>query len=555
MAENGGNQMKKLKDWRLLLLLGFALSYGMLLMTMINDFYELPSEGFSKEVILREYEKPNTYNAYDDKGFTSGALKEGFYLLVNDGDSLVYETYTVEGKLQSSEVIKSGIDTVTDISADIIDDEIKYVMATEKEVFAGRILVSSGKLVQDERIAETYEQVVLKKNEAVFSKEDAFYYFKESVKTLFTDDTIKRFDFVSVGDQLYLTTLSRDGGSYYSDYYVCDLGQGAYEKVFVREYMTANATKDADHKMIMLDQELRVMNIFRDSKTNNTFYKEVTFDKKDVSTQTIEKFEMPDYPNFKYVEKADGRPDMIFEEFTFVGKDEIASGNNTYRNLVFYDESGDTTVKRQLTKMKKAHPVYQYFQVNNNDYLVFNAVDRDSLKSIGTIYFGTTDPIVVKKSNALDNENLMALVFGALTVIPAALAVGFIPSMGYLFPVILVIMPLSMIKITWAERYPDKMLRVAIGVYVASLLYGFYDTAVMITGKIVSIAGSLPWHLQSVLNMYLMLAFVFVVAYLGYKWFYAKHPKVSFMVHFGVLFITFSTLYIMLFQTYPLLSN
>lgn len=319
--------------------------------------------------------------------------------------------------------------------------------------------------------------------------------------------------------------------------------------------MTANATKDADHKMIMLDQELRVMNIFRDSKTNNTFYKEVTFDKKDVSTQTIEKFEMPDYPNFKYVEKADGRPDMIFEEFTFVGKDEIASGNNTYRNLVFYDESGDITVKRQLTKMKKAHPVYQYFQVNNNEYLVFNAVDRDSMKSVGTIYFGTTDPLVVKNSNALDNENLMALVFGALTVIPAALAVGFIPSMGYLFPVILVIMPLSMIKITWAERYPDKMLRVAIGVYVASLLYGFYDTAVMITGKIVSIAGSLPWHLQSVLNMYLMLALVFAVAYLGYKWFYAKHPKVSFMVHFGVLFITFSTLYIMLFQTYPLLSN
>lgn len=547
--------MKKLKDWRLLLLVGIVLSYGMLLMTMVKDFYELPSEGFSKELALRTYEKPNTYSAYDDKSFTSGALKQGFYLLVNDADTLVYETYTVEGGLISSQVIQSGIDTVVDISADRADDKINYVMATETEVFAGTILIPTGELVSHESITGTYENVVLKKDAVVFSKGETFYYFKESVTPLFKDNTIKRFDFECASDELYLTTLSRDGGSYYSDYYVCDLTKASYERSFIRSYIIGNATKDVDHQLVIVKDGLRVMSVFRDTKTNSSFYKELTFQKNDVSSQRMEAFERAEYPNFKYVDTADGKADLIIEAFTFVGKDEISSGNNTYRNLVFYDKSGEETDKRQLTKMKKSHPVYQYFQVNQNDYLVFNAVERDSIKSVGTIYFATTEAGVLKKSNTLDNDQFMTLVFGALTVIPAALAVGFIPSMGYLFPVILVIMPLSMIKITWAERYPDKMLRLSIGVYMVSLFYGFYDTALMITGKITSISGSLPWYLASVLNMYLMLAFVFMIAYLGYKWFYAKHPKANFMVHFGVLFITFSTLYIMLFQTYPLLSN
>ncbi len=548
--------IKKLKDWRLLLLVCVFMSYGLLLMTMINDFYELPSDGFSKEVLLREYEKPNTYEAYDDKSFTSGPLDKGFYILINDGNQLIYEVYSELGERQLSSVIVDGTDVVVDISSTAYGDVIQYVFATENQIVQGELSSIDGKVLSNKIIADAYDKAVLHGNTAVFSDGVQYYYFNDTVTQLFQSRSIKQFDYVALDKQLIVTTISRDSGAFYTEVYNVSLDTAAVEKNFVRDYITSNATKDADHQLFLDNTTIRTMSIFRDSRTGSAYYKELNFPISAPKEFEFSKFDTRDFPNFKYKSVDGNTVTMFMEKFTFVGKDELASADSTYRNLVelTIDDEGIFQYKR-LTKMKKAHPVYSYFDVGENAYLVFNTVDSSNDLGKGSLYFATTQPDIVLQSNTLENDDLMTLVFGALTVLPAALAVGFIPSMGFVFPVILVIMPLSMIKITWAERYPKKMLRVAIGVYFVSLFWGFYDSAVMIMNKIGVMAGSMPWHLQTIPRMYGMLAITFALSFLGYRWFDEKKPQASFMIQYGVMFICQSVLYIMLFHAYPLLAN
>lgn len=547
--------MNKLKDWRLLFFVGALLSYGLLLMTMINDFYELPSEGFSKEVFLRNYEKQNTYEAYDDRNFTSGKLNQGFYLLLNDGNTLVYETYSEEGHLLNSYIVKEDIEAVVDISSKITNDKLQYLFLTADKLYSGEIALSSGRINEERLVDSHVESAILHDVYAVYCKSDQYYYFDGGSQTLFEDQTIQQYDFAVEKEQLYITTISRNAGPFYTDFYKINLRDGLVEKTELKSYITANATKDADHKIVISQGKARSMSIFRDSRTSNTYYKELVYDLKQAEAFQFSKFEMMDFPNFRYKVDDKGFVTMMLEQFTFVGKTELASADSTYRNLVeIKDIDGERNVIK-LTKMKKSHPTYDFFEVGGEDYIIFNTVDREMSVSEGSLYFATSLPSVVASSNTLTFDNFKELVFGALTVIPAALAVGFIPAMGFLFPVIVVIMPLSMIKITWTEHHPEKLLRAAIMVYAISIMIGFYESASKIISSMQVMSGSIPWHLHSIGRMYSMLMITFLVSYLAYKWFERKNPDANFMIKFGIMFICQSMFYIMLFHAYPLLAN
>lgn len=547
--------MGKLKDWRILLLFSMVAAYSLLLMTMVNDYYELPSEGFSKEVALRDYEKPNTYQAYDDKSFTTGQVDDGFFLLVNDGQELIFERYTPYGKVLSSHTIEDNIATVLDISAKLVGEEVHYIYHTEEGLFAGSVNLEDGRL-QDHFVINTHvQQVILHGKEAVYSVEDQYFYYHESEQALFRDENIKQFDFKSLEDSVFVTTISREIGPFYTSFYEVDFQAGTVKQFHIRDYITSNATKDADHQLYYGDNSFRSMSIFRDSRTNNTYYKELVFSRAAPQNAVFSKFEANDLPNFTYKNIEGDTVTTIMEKFTFVSKDEVASANNTYRNLVeVTDVNGQKTFKR-LTKMKKGHPIYESFELMDASYLIFNTIEQENGQSRGMIYMATSVPEIVETSNTLNGEHFMELIYGALTVLPAALAIGFIPSMGFLFPVILFVMPLSLIKITWTERHPEKLLKASIGAYIVSVLYGFYESALKIVHKTQVMSGSLPWHLQSISRMYMMLMVVFAVSFLAYRWYYSKKPEVSFMLHFGVFALTNSILFIMLFYAYSLLAN
>lgn len=543
--------INKLKDWRLLLLVSAVLCYGLILLTMVNDFYELPNDAFSKEVYLRDYQKLDTYESYDDKSFASGPLEDGFYILVNDGNQLIYETYSQRGELINSDVLKENQETVLDISTLLEGSELTYVLATETTISKGVIDLEARKLLKESTISDGYDLLELRGDKTIYSQEGIFYYYDKDRNILFEDTAIKKFDYAVKDEMLYISTITRHAGSFYTDLYRVNLQDGSSDKTFVRDYITSNSTKDAAHKIILDGNYLKAMSVFRDNRFSNTFYKELTINLEEPTDFEFYRFEMADFPNFTYLESTENHVEMMIEKFTFVGKDELASANNTFRNLVLLTRDGDVLETQRMTKMKKAHPIYNYFQADDHNYLVFNTVES----ATGKIYFASNQADVIAMSNTLDSESFRGLILGALTVIPAALAVGFIPTMGYLFPVIFIIMPISMIKITWAERYPKKMLMIAIGIYFVSLFGGFYESAMMILRELQDMSGTLPWHMQSVVNMYGMLAITFALSYIAYKWFETKNPKSSFMIHFGVMFITQSVLYILLFNAYPLLAN
>jgi hypothetical protein len=547
--------MNKLKDWRLLFLVGVLFSYSLLLMTMVNDFYELPSDGFSKEVFLRSYEKPNTYEAYDDRSFTSGKLENGFYLLVNDGHQLVYETYSKEGVLLTTSIVKDSIEAIIDMSSEVKGSQLEYLLLADDALYRGALSIQDGLLTQDGVVDRGIDKAVLHGNSVVYHKANQYYYFDGTSKELFKDSTIKVFDFVVADNQLYMTTISRNAGPFYTDLFQVDLSEGTWAKDQLKSYITASATKEADHQMVVEGNQVRSMSIFRDSRTSNTYYKELVYDIETPKSFEFNKFEMLDFPNFRYKINSDQSISMMLEQFTFVGKTELASADSTYRNLVEMKIENDQRSITKLTKMKKSHPTYDFFEISGEDYLVFNTVDRESQSSEGFIYFASSLPSVVESSNNLTTDDFRELVFGALTVIPAALAVGFIPSMGFLFPVIIVIMPLSMIKITWTEHHPEKLLRAAVLVYGLSILAGFYDSATKIINEMQVMSGSIPWHLHSITSMYTMLLGTFIVSYIAYRWFSRKKPDSNFMVQFGIMFICQSMFYIMLFHAYPLLAN
>lgn len=547
--------MNKLKDWRLLFIVGALLSYSLLLMTMMNDFYELPSDGFSKEVFLRSYAKQNTYEAYDDRNFTSGKLDHGWYLLLNDGDRLVYESYSAEGKLMNSYTVKEGIEAVVDMASTIVNDDLHYIFLTADELYYGAIALSNGQVIEDVLVDSHLDSAILHEAAAVYSKNDDFYYYDGVSQVLFEDQTIQQYDFFVNKEELYITTISRNAGPFYTDFYKIDLNDGLVQKTELKSYITANATKDADHKIVLSDGKARSMSIFRDSKTSNTYYKELQYDLEQPEAFEFSKFEMTDFPNFRYKVNDDDSVSMMLEQFTFVGKTELASAGSTYRNLVeIKDIDGERNVTK-LTKMKKSHPTYDFFEVEGEDYIIFNTVDREMNSSEGSLYFATSLPSVVASSNNMTFDNFKELLFGALTVIPAALAVGFIPSMGFLFPVIVVIMPLSMIKITWTEHHPEKLLRAAIIVYAISIMMGFYESASKIMSSMQLMSGYIPWHLHSISRMYGVLAITFLISYLAHKWFARKKADANFMIKFGIMFICQSMFYIMLFHAYPLLAN
>lgn len=547
--------IKRLKDWRILLALGVIFSFGLLLMTMINDFYELPSDGFSKEVFLRHYEKNDLYEAYDEKCFASGAYAEGFYLLLNDRDKLIFETYSPEGTLHSSRVIGEGIPSIADISTELEENQLHYIYWADQGLYAGSIDTEAGVSLGQELVDSGVDSVVLHGSTVAYRKSSAYFYYSENAVPLFDDDTILQFDYTVYQDTLLITTVSRDGGSFYSTYYRMNLSDGDISKNQVAPFITTNATKDAGNYLIVADDTVRSMSIFRDTRTSSTYYKELVYDWNRPESYTLNKFEMQDFPNFRYKAFQGDKVVMMMEQFTFVAKDELASADSTYRNLVEVTDESGTRSYRQLTKMKKSHPIYEFFKYHDEDYLVFNTISKEGGSSVGSIYFASSDADVVKTSNVLTKDAFMQLFFGALTVLPAAFAVGFIPSMGFLFPVILMIMPLSMYKITWTEHHPEKLLGASMIVYLVSVLFGFYENATMILAKTQVMAGSLPWHLKSVSSMYMMLILTLSVSFLAQRWYREKKPQASFMIHFGIMFICQSIFYIMLFHAYPLLAN
>jgi hypothetical protein len=124
------------------------------------------------------------------------------------------------------------------------------------------------------------------------------------------------------------------------------------------------------------------------------------------------------------------------------------------------------------------------------------------------------------KSQHLNRDQLISIVFNSLTYIPASLMALFAPLIVLVFPVVVIILPIAIFKMSWAEKNQKKMLWIAIGVYLLSKIYYFYSNH---SDFIIANAGlgAEPYHIANAFNFILFGIFTSLIS-LGCLHFYTQ---------------------------------
>lgn len=540
--------MKKLINWKVVTLLSVTVTILLLFSVLRNDFLALPDSGMSRGMVLEQLDVPAGYEEYYAQHYVSLEKDNLLYLITTSELGLKVSIYDSLLNLKEEHLFEA-FKSFTNMSASFTGETLvlnTYSKASSSiQLFSVDTTKWAITLESEEKLPET-RVFVLGPTFQIYEASGALY-----IKSSGKNQLLDKVSFIET--LAYATSANGNLWVGYTDYV-----DGQYQMNLLelsKDYQVISAKKpyyqfgaggsNKPHELTMkvVDNRLQSLSVIRDHKAGiNTAYW-LKSSLSDLSAVDFKLFNAYSYSLFPLiVDKGSNKSELIMSSKTSIGRVEIGSDGN-FQNLVILDESLENA--KSLTKSTKPSLSPQLLEIDGHRYLTYVQINQGKGRIMVSSDF--TPLIELSKKSTL-TENLNLLMTTLTTFLPL-LYVSMIVEIYVLTPVLVVVILISMFKLTWAERNGRQMLYSALGIHLLTKVYFIWRY--IFNGS--EVFSNFPGFMDSPLK-FLGLAILMTMSSLYALYLYRKEkPTQHYLIYYLVFNLVDILLFTMLYAPYYLL--
>lgn len=540
--------MKKLLNWKLVTGLSAAITIMLLFFVLRSDFLALPDSGLSRGIVLGEISVPTGYDDYYAQHYTSLTKDQLLYVVIASESGLdlhVYDEQLTIKKKHHFENIKGFNRLQASFSGEtLMVTGFNNDSSTLQTV--GINLVNDTATVEDQFVMPKTRAFVLGPNFQIYEHQDALY-----MRTLGQS--------YPIGSSQYLETLNYTIGKDNSIWVAfTEYVDGQYQLNLIHlspsfalletktpyyQFGAGGSSKPHELDLKIIDDRLHLLSVIKDHKAGvNTAYW-LKSPLSNLNAVDFKYFNAYTYSLEPLLTGGDGKaPQLVLSSKTSIGRVEIGS-NGTFQNLIGLSE--DLSEVKALTKSTRPSLSPEMNYLNGYTYLSYVQINQGNAK----IMVSSDQPELVNQSlHSSLTENLNLLMTTLTTFLPL-LYVSMIVEIYVLTPVLVVVILISMFKITWAERNAGKLLTAAIGIHLCTKL--FFISRYIFNGS--EVFSNFPSFMDSpfkFLGWATLMTIASLYAFILYK---KEKPSQHYLLHYLVFNLIDILLFTMLYAPYYLL--
>lgn len=546
--------MKFIKHWGFVLSISVISLFLLLFFVLYFNWISLPNSGYSKGVELFSYKIGTNFEDYKKSAAQVISNKEGFYTFVNEKNNLLSYQYDSSGNFIKLKTFTTDL------------NHTHYTFSFENDLLSAKAFNTKTQSIDwinlsNDQTLLTYkpliyigsvEQLNLLSHAGLFYK-DGFVYLTD-FKKVKPIASAKYFESMLLkqdneGSHHVLITQFVDKGYILEHYklstntFFNQMSNKELIPTHLIELSTGSMYVPTEMDFIKWNNQYHYSVVIKDTKTGMN---QLLWQTKDLMTnkdQAVKKME-PGYflhPTF-YLDR--NQLLLAYNKGTSVGKVEIGSSHSVFENIVstHFDTFSNYV---EITKSIQPSIYPTFFEMNNQKFALYSRNQDGNVQ----VLMSSTHPEWIERGKALmTNEWINLILTTATTFLPLSY-MALILEVYILTPVLVVIVLISMIKITWAERNGKKLLATSIILHTLAKSYFIFSKVI----NKPDVMSNFPEFLNAPYKIIIFgMLYTFVSLYCLFN--YAKkHPE----KHYLNLYVFFNLIdmlqFIMLFTPYYLI--
>lgn len=504
--------VKKIKmNWKLLLLLSLSLSVGLFYFSLHQEKLELPSEGWSREVLVHEFKNLSAQQFYENKLAVTPVSSNQFAVVWNEKQGLFYKVIQQDGSMSNIKYLEVSSADVKDLSVKFIDNLLTIYLLQQDTLKRFEVDWQNEKLEDQQIIAENVDSFRLVDNLILVCGKNSLSLIESNdVITSFPGDFKEISGYKDIDGEYHIVTSQDKGDGTKLINYITSKGKDRTFTIYdVKELPTYSSSFVLKHLDIGLDKDqvyiFATIRDYKTDKTNNMLY---TFAKNNIADVAVVKMDLKGFaPN----------PTVIrdMNQFAFLASSEKLSGRWKKKiNLAKYQLNGEQFIEKgSLTKtdFTSFNPIF--LNLNEENYLVWEDITGDAKQ----IYFASTNKSIVEMRNSLTKSENQELIGKTFTGLAHSLIYSYLLIPYTLVPLSIAVCIGLIFALNLFERNPEKVLMISVGMHVLTKFILARDMIIKNTTihRLFPSFLTNPWSVLAVITVIALIALLCLRNYLS----------------------------------------
>jgi len=496
--------LKHIRNWKFIFLFTLLVLYLVYLGVVYKNELELPSEEWSRNLLLTEFKVDSINEVMSNNNiFSLPILDTNTFLTFWFQDNTInYIETDTKGSIVSKDKLNLNTKSIKKIRG-ILNNEIVSLYSLEnKKLERYDINIQTKEIISTKLIAQSVKDFVVKDDLLIYSDDNNLNFIDitghlERLENI----NAQRFEIIKDdNNSLYHIVVAEKTnlGENFINYITYDLSNKDLSKY--RLTSIANSIKLSLNRV-----DIGIVN------NNINILTSVADNRFSVNTLYLFKFSQNDPINFSKNKlnisslKSSLKPDIhILKDervaLTFIASGNIIKGRDTETlNLFKYtlDSKGNVSKEKLLTKTNSTTLNPYYFSLDNNNYLVSTDINGKSKR----ILLSSNNTDLIKASKKLTKSEIIDLFMATFTSLVPTVFISLISVMNIFVPVILFIFIISVINLRLIENYSKIMFIFILTLH--SILKIFYSNNYIL--KNYEVHNFLPDFLKNPLSLYILL--------------------------------------------------
>lgn len=448
--------MKQITNYKILISVTLLLIFFSLFSVLYIDYNQLPSEHWSKELKLTDYEQHEDFSTKHVPNFSMTSVEDQFYLTYFSNDKLYLKVFSKTFELIGERVIMDSIANIR------VYKEIEISYKTNEFLIYLHKNDSIEKIILDRKLSTINHEVVHNDIDQPIIKNTSMLYEKN--ETLYMNDQeitdiqgLMAYDFIYDQGIYYITFMKYDLDKSKRYLYISEVKESGVSTNLVSEYNFIGGLRLFHLKVNRLTDRTGILFVTGDSKNGQYKNHEVILNNE--SNIISEKLYASSGSEPIFIDQSS--LDYIQRTSTGIGRQDLSTKNKRFTNLAKFSDGG----VYPLTKTTSFSPKTKFFKDNNFEYLLFTQYNDDN------IYVSSNNPAVINKSQNLSLRSFGYLLLLTLSNYAPAFIFFFINFGKFVAVILLVLFPLYIIKMYWFDDHRKIVLSTAIVIMMALKLH------------------------------------------------------------------------------------
>jgi hypothetical protein len=448
--------MKEIRNYMVLITMTLLLIFFSLFSVLFIDYNQLPSDHWSKELKLTDYEQHEDFSTKHVPNFSMTSVKDKFYLTYFSNDKLYLKVFSKTFEVIDEKVIMDSIDNIRVYKGiEISHKANKFLIYLNKNDSIEKIVLDDQLRPSDHEVL--YNQIdepIIKSNSILYTKNESLYMNDEEI----TDaQGLNAYDFIYDQGIYYIAFMKYDLDQLKRYLYISEVKKSRVSTHLVSEYNFIGGIRLYHLKVNRFMEHTGILFVTGDFKSGQYKNHEVILNNK--SKIISEKSYAASGSEPILVNQSS--LDCIQSTPTTIGRQDLSTKGKQFTNLVKFSDGE----KYPLTKTTSFSPKTKFFQDNRYEYLLFTQYDDNN------IYLSSNNPEVIDQSQKLSLKSFGYLALLTLTNFAPMVLFFFINFGRFVTVVLLILFPLYIIKMYWVDDYRKIVLSTAVVVMMALKLH------------------------------------------------------------------------------------